>query len=240
MKNVLSRLLSSEKKQTDIELGIVDANTPFAIREAYKALYTNILYLNIESECKKIAVTSSFSGEAKSTMTANLAVTFAQNAEDKRILVIDTDMRKPKVATLFGVDKKSRGLSEYLAGLDEEPNFINLPEYKLTILTSGASNVNPTKLIGSRRMAEFLHKCEGEFDYVFIDTPPINVVTDAILLNGHVDGYVISAREDHSNVVELNDCLETLNRIGAEVYGIVLSSAKIKAGSKKYARYGSN
>ena len=238
MNRVLSRIFSKKNNKPEVELGIVNENTPFAIREAYKALYTNVLYLNIESKCKKIAITSSFSGEAKTTMATNLAVTFALNSEDKRILIIDTDMRKPKVSKLFGIDKNSRGLSEYLAALDEEPNFIEVPEHKVTVLTSGASNVNPTKLIGSRRMEELLKSCEGRFDYVFIDTPPINVVTDAILLNGHVDGYIISTREDRSSVVELNDCLETLNRIGAEVYGVVLSSAKIKAGSMKYVRYG--
>lgn len=228
---------AQKKKTNEIELGVVNKSTPFAIREAYKALYTNILYLNIESSCKKIAITSALSGEGKTTVSVNLATTFAQNAEAKRILLIDTDMRRPKVAKLLSLDRKAHGLSEYLAGIDEEPNLLYLPEHKITVLTAGGSNVNPTQLVGSRRMSEFLKKCEEKFDYVFIDTPPINLVTDAILLNGNIDGYVVATRADYSSITSLNECLETLDRIGAQVYGIVLSSIKLKTSGRKYGKY---
>lgn len=222
----------------EVELGVVSRETPFAIREAYKSLYTNILYLNIESSCKKIAITSAVSGEGKTTVSVNLAVAFAENAADKRILLVDTDMRQPKVSKLLSLDKNLHGLSEYLAGIDEKPNFIELEEYGITVLASGGSNVNPTQLMGSKRMEEFLQSCEGKFDYVFIDTPPINIVTDAMLLNGKIDGYIIATRADYSITTAISECLESLERTGATVFGLVLSSLRLKTSGGKYGKYG--
>lgn len=220
------------------ELGIVDENTPFAIREAYRALYSNILYLNIEDKCKKIAVTSAVPNEGKTTVSTNLAINFSQNLDDKRILLIDTDMRKPKVSILLSLDSDAHGLSEYLAGIDETPNFQYVEKYKLSVLSAGAPNVNPTKLIGSSRMTKLIEECEEQFDYIIVDTPPTNIVTDAILLQKHVNGYVISTKSDYSNLNEVNECVNNLNRVGAEIFGIVLSSVNLKNTKKNYARYG--
>lgn len=216
---------------------ILDDNTPFAIREAYRALYSNILYLNINSKCKKIVVTSSVSGEGKSTLAINLALTLSQNLEDKRILLIDADMRQPTVRERLSFDKKSHGLSEYLAGIDTDPHFNYVPPYQLMVLTAGGRTVNPTKLIGSERMRQLILACEEEFDYVIIDTPPVNVVADAILLNNIVDGYVISTLAERSNLNSLNDCIYKLNQVGAEIYGIVYLGSKLKGIAKKYSSY---
>lgn len=238
VKKWYSRLKKNDLKGDALELKIADDSTPFAIRQAYKTLYTNVLYLNIEDKCKKIAVTSAIPGECKTTVACNLAVTIAQNSEEKRVLVIDTDIRAPRVTKLFGLDNHAHGLSEYLAGIDEEPNLISIPEHRVTVLTAGGKSVNPTKLVGSKKMEELINKCSEQFDYIIVDTPPINVVSDAVFLNNLVNGYIIAAKADHSDVKNINECLETLNRVGAEVYGFVLSSLKLKTGSGRYGRYG--
>ena len=225
------------KKKDEASLGIIDENTPFAIREAYKSLFSSILYLNIESKCKKIAVTSAISGEAKSCLSCNLAVTLAQNLEGKRVLLIDADMREPTVSKLFSISPETHGLSEYLAGIDQDPHFDYLPKYKLMVLTSGGSNHNPTKLIGSDRMHRLIKACENEFDYIIIDTPPVNVVSDAVLLNGIINGYLISTRSERSNVHSLSQCVTKLEQVGAEIYGIVLSGVKLKGYDGKYSKY---
>lgn len=229
---------SKANKIDEPEFKVLDSTTPFAIRESFKSLYSNILYLNIEDKCKKIAVTSAVSGEGKTSVSTNLSITFAQNLEDKRILLIDCDMRQPRVAKLLSLDQNSHGLSEYLAGIDETPNFQYVEQYKLTVLTSGASNVNPTKLIGSSRLAMLIQECEEQFDYIIIDTPPVTVVTDAILLQGNVNGYIISTKADYSNINLVNECIDALNRVGAEIYGLVLSSQRLKSTGKRYGRYG--
>ena len=223
-----------------LELGIVDSGTPFAIKEAYRALYTNVLYLNIEDKCRKIAITSPISGEGKTTVALNLAITLAQNLEGKRVLLIDSDMRQPSVAKNLGLDSAAHGLSEYLAGIDDDPHFDYLPKYKLMVLCSGGQNVNPTKLIGSEKMRKLIEACEEEFDYVIIDTPPINVVTDAVLLNKTVNGYIIVSRAEHSNLNGISECISKLEQVGAEIYGIVLSDVKLKGYSNKYSKYNSD
>nr|MBE6545789.1 CpsD/CapB family tyrosine-protein kinase [Oscillospiraceae bacterium] len=219
---------------------VVDERTPFAIREAYKSLYTNVRYLNIEGKCKKIAVTSAVSCEGKTTVSVNLALTLAQNLEDKRILLIDADMRCPKVASALGLNTKARGLSEYLAGIDGDPNFEYVAEHKLMVLTAGGPNANPTKLISSERMRKLLDACEEEFDYVIIDTPPVTVVTDAALMVSNVNGYIIAIRSEYSNMNKLNECVASLEQVGGEIFGFVLSDVKVKKDTGKYSRYGDN
>lgn len=237
MKSLFSNLKKNKHKNAEVELKVVGTKTPFAIREAFKALFTNILYLNIEDKCKKIAITSALPSEGKTTISVNTAITLAQTLEEKKVLLIDADLRQPKVAKLLSLDYKGKGLGEYLAGIDETPAFINMPEYKLTVLTSGAAGVNPTKLIGSSRMAELIKKCEEEYDYIIIDTPPVNVVSDAVLLSNLINGYIISTKADQSNVNSVNECVETLERVGAEIFGVVLSSLRLKTSGKRYGKY---
>ncbi len=222
---------------------IINDKSPFAVKEAFKALYTNILYLNIEDKCRKIAITSAVSGEGKTFVSTNIAITLAQNSSDLKVLLIDTDMRQPRVSALLELDQSAHGLSEYLAGIDEKPNFIYVPDKKLTVLSAGANNVNPTKLIASKRMSDLLHACEGEFDYIIIDTPPVNIVSDAIILNENINGYILATRADYSDVKTVSEAVSRLNQINAEIYGIVLASMKLKTGGYgllggKYGKYG--
>ena len=215
-------------KDANDSLRIVSDDSPFAVREAFKALYTNILYLNIEDKCKKIAITSAVSGEGKTFVATNLAVTLAQNSSDFKVLLIDTDMRQPRVSALLDVEEGAHGLSEYLAGIDEKPNFVFLPDKKLTVLSAGANNVNPTRLIASKRMADLIRACEDEFDYIIIDTPPVNIVSDAILLGENINGYVLATRADYSDVRSVSEAVAHLNQVNAEIYGIVLAAVNLK------------
>jgi len=232
-----SNLFKGKRKRGGPELKLLNPETPFAIRQAYKSLYTNILYLNIDSKCKKIAVTSPLPGECKSTVSANLALMLSENLEDKKVLLIDSDMRSPRVWSLFGTKRNAHGLSEFLAGIDEEANFQQYNDSQLYLLTAGGQSVNPTKLIGSQRMKKLLEICEGTFDYVIIDTPPVNVVSDALLLSGVINGYVISSRSDTSDINSISQCVEQINNIGTDIYGVVLSDVKLKSGSNKYSNY---
>ena len=238
-KKMLAKANEIKNSVSKNEFTVIDDKTPFAIREAYKSLYTNILYLNTPDKCKKIAITSAIPGEGKTTVATNLAITIAANSENKKVLLVDTDMRQPKVTRLLSLDIRGRGLSEYLAGIDEKPYLNYIPKYNITVLTSGGPNVNPSMLIGSSRMNELIKICEQQFDYIIIDTPPINVVTDAMLLNEVVNGYIISTLADYSNINHVSECVESLERIGAEIYGIVLSSLKLKPGSSGYSKYNS-
>ena len=154
---MLTRNKAKKKAKNNVEEShIVNSKTPFAIREAYKTLFTNVRYLNIADKCKKIVVTSAFPGEGKTTLSCNLALTLAQNLEDKRVLLIDSDMRRPRVCFNLGIATDTHGLSEYLAGIDNDPHFEYSSDGKLVVLPAGGSNVNPTKLISSERMHKLL------------------------------------------------------------------------------------
>ena len=236
---ILRNAFKKSRKGKGPELKLLDTETPYAVRQAYKALYTNVLYLNIDAACKKIVVTSAVPEECKSTVSSNLSVMLAENLEDKKILLIDSDMRSPKIWSLFGTKRNEHGLSEYLAGIDESPNFQQYKNSNLFLLTSGGQSVSPTKLVGSQRMKKLLELCEEDYDYVIIDTPPVNVVSDALLLGNVINGYIISARSDSSDINSISQCVENITNTGNDIYGIVLSDVKLKGGvSGKYGKYG--
>ena len=222
-------------------LRIINEQTPFAIKEAFSSLSTNVIYLPIVDKCKKIAITSGVPGEGKSYISTNLAITLAQNFDNKKILLIDMDMRSPSIAKLFknfpeSYDSKI-GLSEYLIGLSEEPNIVETNIRGLSVLFAGGESSNPAGLINSDKMTDLLKSCEAKFDYIIIDTPPINIVSDATLLVGRINGYILSTRADYSNVNALSTAEKTLNSVGAQLFGVVLMGVNPKGGMG-YGRYG--
>ncbi len=217
---------------------LINDRTPFAISEAFRTLYTNVLYLPIQDACKKIAVTSGFSGEGKTYTSINLALTIARSDSEHKVLLVDSDMRKPRISHLMKeIKPNAHGLSEYLAGIDSVPNIqqTNLPN--LSVLTSGSESANATALISSSRFDSMMEALEGKYNYIIFDTPPANVVSDAILLNDHINGYFVIARADYSDINEISDLLETLSGIGANVFGICLTAISPKSISSKYSRY---
>ncbi len=229
-------------------LKLIDENTPFAIREAFGSLYTNLLYLPIADKCKKIAITSAYAGEGKTYVAVNLAITLAKNSDNKKILLVDMDMRKPRISRLFKEkyhkhDKKN-GLSEYLAGIDDVPNIVETDIPNLSVVFSGAESASPANLINSARMSVFFEACSEEYDFIIIDTPPVNLVSDAVLLSHNINGYVLSSRSGYSNTNALGDAIETLSKVEAQIFGIVLTGVEPKGSGayglrKKYSSYGS-
>ena len=209
---------------------LLSEDTPFAINEAYRALYTNILYLPIESKCKKIAVISALPGEGKTTTAINLAYTIAANSPESNVLLVDSDMRKPRVANLLGYrGKKLNGLSEYLAGITDAPSFIGTQYSNLSFLPSGASSTNSPALLSTGKMREFTELVNSEFDYVIYDTPPVNVVADALLLNEHIDGYVVSLKYGYSDYNSISETISRFDASEGKIFGFVLNAYNMKS-----------
>ncbi len=223
---------------------IIGEDTPFAIREAYRSLYTNVMYLPIESRCRKIVLTSAYPGEGKTSVSINLAYTIAATSPEAKILLVDADMRSPRVAQLLDIDTRGvHGLSEFLAGIDDTPNVMPTVHPNLMLLASGAENANTPALLSSSKMALLTEYCNNNYDYVIFDTPPVNIVTDAVFLSDHVDGYILVARADYSDINSLNDAVNTLTRVEGKIFGVVLCSldtkrAKRYGGYGKYGKYG--
>ena len=223
---------------------IIGDDTPFAIREAYRSLFTNVMYLPIESRCRKIVLTSAYPGEGKTSVSINLAYTIAATSPEAKILLVDADMRSPRVAQLLNIDTRDvHGLSEFLAGIDDKPNVLETIYPNLSLLSSGAENANTPALLSSSKMAALTEYCDANYDYVIFDTPPVNVVTDAVFLSDHVDGYILATRADYSDITSLNEAVNTLTRVEAKIFGVVLCSldtkrAKRYGGYGKYGKYG--
>ena len=218
---------------------ILNEDTPFAVREAYRALCTNILYLPITDKCRKIAITSAFPGEGKTFVSINLGITLANSSANRKVLLVDADMRKSRVMRLLKNNKYSSlgGLSDYLAGIDEVPNVISTDYDNLDVLPSGAETANPAGLINSPRLKDLVCWAEEKYDYIIFDTPPVNVVTDSLLLNNYINGYLIAVRADYSDINAISQALEALEKVEATVFGLVLSSVEAKNGKGYYNVY---
>ena len=219
---------------------VLDSDTPFAISESFRTLQTNILYLPINEKCKKIAVASPVSGEGKTYISTNLSITLANNS-NKKILLIDMDMRVPRLDKIFQhrvLDNgNSHGLSEYLAGIDSKANIRKTDIENLHVLFSGQKNTTPIGLINSPRMSELISEFSEKYDYIIIDTPPINIVTDALLVLDMVNGYILCSRANYSNVNSLNLAIQSIKSVGGEVFGVVLTDANFKNYGKTKYKY---
>ena len=219
---------------------VLDKNTPFAISESFRALQTNILYLPIADKCKKIAITSPVSGEGKSYISVNLSRTLAINT-GKKVVLIDMDMRVPRVKKLLNKKlmetSNFSGLSEYLADIDSKPNILKTDLENFDVILSGKETSNPIGLINSPKMNVLLDKLAEKYDYIIIDTPPVNIVTDALLMLDKVNGYVLSSRANYSNINNLNSAIDAIKNVGGEVFGVVLTDANLKSYAKSKYKY---
>ncbi|MCM1114305.1 MAG: CpsD/CapB family tyrosine-protein kinase [Clostridium sp.] len=216
----------------------------FRIEEAYKTIRTNIMFSIMKKGCKTIVVSSSNPSEGKTTSTVNLAVTIAQ--ADQRVLLIDGDLRRPQVHRYFSVSN-APGLTDYLSdcisGKKRTDLFsvIHPTEYEnLSILCSGSIPPNPAELLGSELMSEFLQYISKSYDYIVIDTPPINVVSDALPLIREADGIVLVVRQNQTTHPELQKTLKSLEFIDAKILGFLVNFVESKATryKKTYNDYG--
>lgn len=207
--------------------------TPFSVKEAYKLARTNILFSFAEEGCKCIAITSAFASEGKTTTATNMALSFAQMK--KRTLLIDGDMRKPQVHNVFSVDNQV-GLSNVLGGFAKPEEAIHRLESGLNIMTAGHIPPNPVELLAGQRMEKILNALGEYYEYIFIDTPPVNIVTDALVIAEKISGVVIVTKEGQSRHRDLEEAIGKLNFAKAKILGFILTNSAVRSG--KYGKYG--
>ena len=214
---------------------LLSAKDDFFLQEAYKTLRTNVIFsLTGESACKIITVTSSMQSEGKSITASNLGLSFA--AADKRVLIIDCDMRKPKLGRLLQLSAPN-GLSNVLI----EPQLLSssVLQYQNTrmhVLLAGNIPPNPSELLGSKRMEKLLEEMKKHYDYIILDSPPINMVTDAVILANMTDGVLFVVRNGHSERGSVQHAVDQLEYANAKILGFVLNG--VSAEAQGYGRYG--
>lgn len=192
--------------------------------ESFRQVRAGLRFASASHTTRSLAVTSSVPGEGKTWLAANLAVVLAETG--RRVLVIDADLRKPRVADAFGLIR-TVGLTTILVdGLPLGEVVQAWPGSSLDILASGAVPPNPAELLASPRMKELLHEAVERYDLVVIDTAPILVVADAAAIAQQVDSTLLVADTTHVRRAQLASSIEVLERSGAHIAGVVLNRVK--------------
>jgi len=208
--------------------------TPFHVEEAYKTLRTNLMFALSTVDNKAIVISSARQEEGKSETSARLATVMAEL--EVKVILIDADMRKPTQHKIFKCSNQV-GLSTILSGnADFEEAIRENIKPNLDIITSGKSPPNPSELLGTDRMTYLLEELSRYYDYIFIDTPPINLITDAVILSGKSAGVVLVTRHGKSTYNELTKAVSRLEFSGANILGLVVNAVKSK--SRIFGRYG--
>lgn len=212
-------------------------NLSFTATEQYKLIRANLDFtLPPDVKCPIVGITSSMRGEGKSTTAVNLSYVCAEKG--KKVLLIDGDLRIPSVAKKMGLDD-TPGLAELLIG-----NATPLSHFQTSLLPNwyvipaGTIPPNPSELLGSERMANLLRRLQEMFDYIIIDLPPVNIVSDAISISKLITGMIMVIREEYTEKKELERCFRQLQLSNANILGCVMNAAKTGSGSYgKYRKY---
>ncbi len=220
---------------------IVDENSPFLVIESFRQMMSNISFAvpkKEDGQGKIICISSALAHEGKTTISSNVAVTFA-NSGYKTVL-IDCDMRKPKVRKLFNLHGK-KGLVDYLSGQCEfneilakevRPNLDIVPTYRTA--------PNPNALFNSNEFARLFDDLSKEYEYVIVDTPPITVVSDGIVVSTKSDGVILVTRPFYSDHRSIQSAINSISFAEAEFLGFIVNDLNFESGKKKgyyYKKY---
>lgn len=213
---------TENKIDVEKELNILQDTSPFYVKEAYKMLRTNIMFSISDEKCRKILITSPNQHEGKSITSINLGIAFAQN--NAKVLLIDCDLRIPIIARKLEISAVP-GLSNTLIGLSETKDVIHHMKNGLDVIPSGEIPPNPSELLGAAKMTKLIQELEDYYDYIILDTPPINVVSDSLNLLHLVSGVVLVVRCNVTNQESINAALNKLKMAGTKILGFVVTSA---------------
>ena len=215
----MGKITSLEKPQSNIS-------------EAYRTIRTGIEFSNLDKDLKIICITSSKKDEGKTTVLSNLGVSFAKI--DKKVLLIDADLRNPSISKMFDTSN-TQGLMDILLGKKNIQDCVKKTKQEnLYILTGGTIPPNPAEVLSSKKMSEFIESIKDEYDYIFIDSPPVGVVSDASIISAYSDGviFVVGANEVDSNLAKI--AKERLDSVKANIVGVILNKFKTDTNSEYY------
>lgn len=218
---------------------IVIENPKSPEAEMFRNLRTNIQFMNADSDKKVMLITSTIPGEGKSYVSANLAVAFAQL--DKKVLIVDTDMRKGRQYSLFNLRPRP-GLSNFLSGVvdkdfigDKESieNYIQETDVEnLYLISAGSVPPNPSELLVSEKMKNIIESLIEDFDIIIFDAPPCLIVTDALIMARLVDFNILVSAQNITKMEDLKKAKAAIENIGGKLAGVVLN--KVQITTKKY------
>lgn len=232
---------SNQKKFASItkQSVLLGNDISFAATEAYKLLRTKLQFsFTDDSNSHVIGVSSALSGEGKSLTTINLAHSLSQL--DKRVLLIDCDMRRPSISTKLPISK-APGLSNYLSGqvsLDVLFQDCQVPgdEQAFTVIAAGRNPPNPVELLSSTRMSKMLSTLRESYDYILLDLPPVGEVSDALAVAKVTDGMLLVVRQNYCNRIVYSDTVRQFEFIGAKLLGVIFNCVAEHTGTYSYGK----
>lgn len=224
----------SDAKQTLINIGET-RHVPFAVVEAYKTIRTNLTFLLSSTDSKVFGITSSEAGEGKSTTSINMAIAFSQLGD--KVLLIDADMRRSSVHKKLKIENNA-GLSNVLAGFNTYEEVVNHISDTFDVITAGQVPPNPSELLGSARFKDLVETVGKEYGYVIIDTPPVDVVTDALVIAPQTAGLVLVVKDGVTQTESLYRVIDSAKFAGINILGAVMNATNSKqhGGYRKYYR----
>ena len=235
---MLKKKKSEIKENNNFEVAILNENSSFQVKEAYKTLRTNILFsLPKNLPSKVIAFVSACPGEGKTTTVINTAISFIELG--KKIIVIDCDLRKPKLHKYMGIRAKS-GLSNILGGFSELRECITKTEYGFDCITAGRIPPNPSELLVSEQFDETMESLKKEYDIILIDTPPITIVSETSTIVSKVDGTILIASSGKSAKTDFERAISILKFSNSKILGFVLNNSQNSNnsyGNTSYSRF---
>jgi len=220
----------------DTDRGLVTLHSPkSSASESYRGMRTSILFSSAESAPQAILITSAGPREGKTITTANLAIAMAQ--ADSKVIILDCDMRRPRIHKLFGVPR-DQGISNLLVGSSDVDGVIfHTPLPNLDIIPCGAIPPNPSEILGSARMVNLLNDLRKHYAHILIDSPPSTAVTDAVVLSKSVDGVILVIRAGDTAREIVKNGIAQLESVGAHILGAVLNGIDISKDSYYYYQY---
>ena len=212
---------------------ILNESSPFVLQEAYKTLRTNLLFSLRGNGCKRFCITSSMPGEGKSITILNLAISIAQTG--KKVLLIDADLRRPALGRLLA-ENAAPGLSNVLAGQLSAFEASRKQVYNnLDVMFSGDIPPNPSELLSSEQMMAMIEELSTQYDFILVDAPPVNMVSDCCIVANMLDGIVLLARQNKARKDGVRLAVNQLQLTNTKLLGCVFNG--VAATAKRYYQY---
>ncbi|MCP8617512.1 CpsD/CapB family tyrosine-protein kinase [Salirhabdus salicampi] len=224
-----------QKKDKSSRTLVSHINKKSPISEQYRSVRTNIQFSAVDEDLQTIVVTSAGPGEGKSITSANVGVVFAQ--QEKKVLLVDTDLRKPTVHYTFRVENIS-GLTNYLIGDQSFEHIITETKVpNMDVITCGPIPPNPSEILSSKRMEQFIQTAKEHYDLIIFDTPPVLAVTDSTIVSNLCDGVLLVIRSKKTEFEAAQKAKDQLEHVNAKMLGVVLNDREQKE-SNYYYYYG--
>lgn len=215
-------------------IAVNNPEAPWNYVEAYKSLRTNLSFVSLDKQYRKLLITSSIPKEGKTGLALNLAISLAEN--NNKVLLLDCDLRKPMVYKYLRIPHHE-GLTNMAMGESPEKLIQYIPTANIFFMDGGPTPPNPVELLGSTVFHDCIERLQAEYDYLIFDTPPVGIVTDAAVLSMLTDGVIFVIRQRLAALDQIRLAKANLDSVKADIIGAILNDYDVSGSSKRGGYY---